>query len=311
MKNLKILISSLCLFTLVFQSCEDQEEVTAPNFTISQETVVAKAGEPVEFAVNEAPDFLMFYSGEFGHEYQHRERTNAEGAVTMSFKNVQKYGLGTSAIGTLTVLTSTNYDGSGTPEAVASATWTDISSRFNISEDYTFTPWTESGIIDIADLETGEPIYFAFRFFASGHKNDGNRQPEWRLDDFEIELAAEGAPAPLTVADMDAPGWNTVDVEGVVPAWNTSKWYYTNGYWRFRGGPATYANEDWLITNPISLTKVAPDKGQALKTYSDKLESFSHVFSEAGTYTLTFVGNNTTIHGSEENIQEITVVVQE
>lgn len=298
--------------TLVFQACEDQEEVNVPNFVVTQVNATAKVGDPVEFRVENAPNFLQFYAGDFGHKYKFKDRTEAEGTVAMSFKNAQKYGLGNNATGTLSVLISTDYDGSGTPEGVASATWTDISNRFDIATAYDFA-WTESGAADISDLATGKPVYFALKFYAEDHKGNGNRQPEWRMDDFKIELATEDAPAPLTVATTDSPGFLPVDVQGVVESWNTSKWYYDTGnsVWRFRGGPAEYANEDWLITNVINLTQVNPDEGTPLKSYSQVLESFTYTYSIPGTYTITLIGANTTIHGNEEMIKEITITVTE
>ena len=307
MKKIIYILSSLFLVIFMFHSCEDLEEVVDPNFEIAFNTT-AKVGEPVEFKIENAPDFLYFYSGNFGHKYVHKDRVNADGSVALSFKNAQKWGIGTNATGTLSLLVSSNYDESGTPEAVSNATWIDISDRVSIATAYSFT-WTETIDIDITNLANGKPIYFAFKFYAEDNIGNGNRQPEWRIDDFKIETTITGAPAPLNVATMDIPGWNTVDVQGVISAWNTAKWYFTNGYWRFRGQPSDYTNEDWLITKAINLTKVNPDKGIPLKTYSEKLESFTYTYDKSGTYTITFIGNNETIHGQKDNIKEYTITV--
>ncbi len=312
MKNLSLIAFSLTLFGMLFQSCEDYEEVSEPDFTVTPTTTNIKVGELITFKVENAPDFLMFYSGEFGHQYKFRDRTEAEGTVTMSFKNAQKYGLGTNATGTLSVWVANDYDGSGTPEAVANATWTDLSNRFNIATAYDFA-WTESDVADITDLANGQPIYFAFKFFAEDHKGNGNRQPEWHIDDFNIRLETEDAPAPLIVATTDNPGFLPVDVQGLVETWNEGKWYYDTGnlYWRFRGGPSEYANEDWLITNTVNLTAVSPDTGTPLKNYSTALDSFTYTYSKPGTYTVTFNGNNTTVHGNKEKVKEMTITVVE
>ncbi|MDL5513944.1 DUF5017 domain-containing protein [Arenibacter sp. M-2] len=306
------IMSALLLFAFVFQGCEDFEEVTVPNFTVTPETTTAKVGEPVEFRVDNAPNFLQFYAGDFGHKYKFRDRTEAEGMVSMSFKNAQKYGLNNNATGTLSVMASADYDGSGTPEGIANATWMDISDRFNIATAYDFA-WTESGEADITDLATGSPIYFALKFYAEDHKGNGHRQPEWRIADFNIVLSTEDAPAPLTVATTDAPGFLPVDVEGVVESWNTGKWYFdsSNDVWRFRGGPSDYVNEDWLVTNSINLTQVNPDKGIPLKSFSEKLDSFKYVYETPGKYTVTLVGTNTTIYGSQKTVKELTITVTE
>lgn len=314
MKNLKILLSSIFALSILFQSCENIEEiVNVPNYAVTQITTTAKAGEPVEFAVENAPNFLMFYSGEFQHQFKYKDRTNAEGTVTMSFLNSQKWGVGDNATGTLSVWYSKDYDGSGDVEAVNNASWSDISDRFNISTLYDFT-LQESGVVDITDLADGNPIYFAFKYFCD---NTVTRPAEWYLDNLKIQMDVADAPAPLTVATESEPGFKPVDVQGVVSGWNANKWYFDSGkgLWRMRGQVKVsgqwIANEDWLITNAINLTKVAPDTGKALKTYSSPIESFTHTYSAAGTYNITLVGNNTTAYGSEETIKEFTITVTE
>lgn len=312
MKKIIYALSSLFAVVLVFLSCEDYEAVDTPDFEISFNTT-AKVGEPVEFKVNNAPNFLYFYAGDFQHEYKHRNRTNADGTVTMSFLNSQKWGLGANATGTLSVWYSKDYDGSGAAESVNAATWTEITDRFNISTLYDFT-LQESGTVDITDLADGNPIYFAFKYFCD---NTAERPAEWYLDGLSIKMDVEGAPAPLTVATESDPGFTPADVQGVVSGWNANKWYWDSGkgLWRMRGqvkvGGQWIVNEDWLITNAINLTAVAPDKGEPLKNYSTKLESFTYTYTQAGTYTITLVGNNTTIHGDQQKIKEYTITVNE
>ena len=313
MKKTVYTLTMLLLVTLGFQSCEDLEVVDAPNFEVAF-NATAKVGEPVEFTVNNAPNFLYFYAGDFEHQYKYRDRTNADGTVTMSFLNSQKWGLGDNKAGLLTVWYSKDYDGSGTPEAVDAATWTEISDRFNISTLYDFA-LQESGAVDVTDLADGNPIYFAFKYFCD---NTATRPAEWWLDELNIQMDVADAPAPLTVATEKTPGFKPVDAQGVVSGWNANKWYWSsdkgsNGLWRMRGqvkvSGSWITNEDWLITNAINLTKVAPDKGEALKTYSEKLDTFEYTYTEAGTYTITFIANNETIHGQQEKIQEYTITV--
>lgn len=310
MKKIKLFLTTLLLIAIVFQSCENFEEVEKPNFKVTVNKT-AKAGEPVVFKIERAPHFLNFFSGDFGSEYKYKDRTNAEGTVTMSFLNSQKWGIGSNKEGTLTVWYSKDYDGSGEAEAVNNATWTEISNRFNISTLYDFT-FQESGIVDITDLADGNPIYFGFRYFSD---NTNDRGAEWYLDDLNIKMDVVGAPAPLTIATESNPGFIPVDVQGIVPNWNGAKWYFDttkgeDGIWRMRGNSHRIVNEDWLITKQLNLTKVNPDKGIPLKTYFEKLDSFEYTYQNPGTYTVTLVGNNTTIYGNEQTIQEFTIVVE-
>ncbi len=309
MRKTILKISALLLISLVFQSCENQEEVKVPNFVVTPVNATAKVGEPVEFRVENAPNFLQFYAGDFGHAYKYRNRTNAEGTVTMSFLNSQKWGLGGNATGTFTVWYSKDYDGSGTVEAVKQATWTEITERFNISTLYDFT-FQESGLVDITDLADGNTIFFGFRYFSD---NVDDRGPEWYFDELNITMDVEGAPEPLTVASKSDPGFKPVDVQGIESSFNAAKWYYDGGkgHWRMRGNSHRIVNEDWLITNAINLTKVNPDEGIPLKTYSEKLDVFTYTYNTPGTYTVTLIGTNATIHGSEEIVNEFTITVEE
>jgi len=308
MKNTIYKLSVLVFGILMFQSCDDLDEVEVPNFDVAFNTT-AKVDEPVQFTVDNAPNFLNFYAGDFGHQYKYKDRTNADGKVTMSFLNSQKWGLGSNATETLTVWYSKDYDGSGTAEAVNNATWIEITDRFDISDRYDFD-FQSSGEVDISDLADGENIYFGFRYFSD---NVEDRGAEWYFDGFEIEMDVENAPAPLTVADMINPGFKSVDVQGIVDGWNAAKWYYDTGknIWRMRGNSDRIVNEDWLITNAINLTKVNPDKGMPLKTYSEQLKTFEYIYEKSGTYTITFVGSNETIYGQEGNVKEYTITVTE
>ncbi|GAA4304585.1 DUF5017 domain-containing protein [Aestuariibaculum suncheonense] len=309
MKNFNKIVACLFVVACLVQSCDNAEEVSSPNFTVTPNSLEVKAGDPVIFTVDNAPDFLRFYSGEFGHQYKYRDRTNAEGTVTMSFENSQKWGLGSNATGTLTVWYSKDYDGSGDPESVKSATWLDITDRFDISTRYDFT-FQSSGIVDVTDLADGNTIYFGFRYFSD---NIIDRGAEWYFNDLSIQMDVEDAPALLTVADETNPGFTPVDIQGVVEAWNAAKWYWDsgNGYWRMRGNSDRIVNEDWLITNAINLTAVAPDTAVNLKAYSTLLNDFEYTYTTPGVYTVTLVGNNTTIYGDKEKVEQFSITVTE
>lgn len=313
MKNVKFILSSLLVIAALFQSCEDTETVDVPNFVVTPLTVNAKTGEAVEFSVENSSNFLKFYSGEFGHEYKNRNRTEAEGAVYMSFNNAQKYGKNDNATGTLSVLASVNYDGSGTKEAIKAATWTDISDRFNISEAYTFD-WTYSGDAVITDLENGGTIYFAIRMYAEEHKDSGHQQAEWRINDLSIKKDLDDSGnflEILSVTTENNSGFTGTSVDDEVFDWNGHQWYWDSGNEVFRWRPENprHRNDDYLITDGVNLSAVSPDQGVILKNYATPLDSFIHTYSEAGTYTVSMYGNNTTIYGNAEKLQEFEIVV--
>lgn len=309
MKKIKYLYTALLLFAIVFQSCEDTEEVQKPSFDIAF-NMKAKVGEPVEFSVKNAPQFLGFFSGEFGKEYKNKDRTKADGKFTVSFETSRNFQDGDSRTDNAwQFLYSTDYTGSGTPEDVNAATWTNISERFTFATARSYNK-TFSGIVDITDLSTDKPIYLALRVYAEGRKDDGNRQGIFDFFAFDVKLALDQTNT-LEIATIDSPGFVAVNVEGTNTNSSYDNWVARDKSYRMHGGLAQYTNDDWLITKPLNLSgSVSPDRAEPLKTYSEKLESFTHTYTKAGTYKVTFVGNNTTIYGSEETVKEFTIVVE-
>jgi hypothetical protein len=300
------------LFIIVFTACENNEEVETPNFKVSINQV-AKVGEEVTFTIENAPDFLVFYSGEFGKEYEHRNRTNLDGTVNMSFEAAQNWQNGTSLSNPgLSIQYSKDYDGSGTPDAVATANWTDISDRFTLPTARSYN-WTASGDGDVTDIASElKPVYIAYKILSTGKTSEGNRQGEYRLYNININLSVDNLPAPLPVADMFSINWQMVNMQGENTDVNKDQWVYWTGnpdFFRMNGTSADYTNEDWLITEPLNLTAVSPDKPENVKSYSENINDYTFTYSSAGTYKATFVGNNTTIYGSQQQILELTIEV--
>jgi hypothetical protein len=313
MKKSFFIVTIMLLGTLVFQSCDDQEEVLAPSFEVAF-NATAKVGEPVEFAVNNAPDFLSFFSGEFSSEFKNSERATAEGDFFLSFVTTRHYFDGASrSDNAWSFLVSTDYSGSGTIEDVQAATWTDLTDEFVFATARTWSPKTESGAVNITQFAGDLPTYFAVRIYAEGKKSEGNRQGNFHLDDFNITLAVANEDYSIEVANLQTPGFKPVNVEGTHPTIAAKdNWINKGSLFEMNGDQAEYTNDDWLITNPVNLSgSVAPDRGTPLKTYLDKLENFEHTYSEPGTYSIAFVGTNQTIYGKKQEIKEYTITVTE
>lgn len=89
---------TILLSALAFASCnkemtkglEDVEvNVTlGENVTMEGQVVTVRKGQPVQFNISGAPDFVTFYSGELGHQYIYRNRveTDVKDIVTSKFK---------------------------------------------------------------------------------------------------------------------------------------------------------------------------------------------------------------------------------
>lgn len=310
MKKIISMVTMLLLVTFVFQSCDDLEEVKDPNFEVAFSKTV-KVGEPVEFTISNAPNFLNFFSGEYSHEFKNSNRLKAKGKFSLTFNTARHYMDGASkSDNAWSLLVSTDYTGSGTIEDVKAAKWKDISDRVVFATARTWSQ-TNSGIIDISDIASDLPTYFAIRVYAEGKKAEGNRQGTFRVHSFDISLAVANESYPLAVTNFSTPGFKPVNVEGTHPSNSTKDYWRDRGnHYELAGDQAEYTNNDWLVTNPVNLSgAVSPDRGMPLKTYSEKLESFQYTYTEPGTYTVAFVGNNETIYGQKNTMKEYTITV--
>lgn len=91
---------------------------------------------------------------------------------------------------TLQLKVSTNYSGSGSPNA---ATWTNIDGKFPIIQSDT---WTKSDNIDLSNYKSGT-VYIAFVYTSpNATPSSGAR---WTLDDFSIRNSSTPAPVELSL----------------------------------------------------------------------------------------------------------------
>lgn len=310
MKKSIYVIIAMVFTALTFQSCENLEAVSPPDFTVDFNPTV-KVGEPVVFNIKDAPNFLSFYSGEFTHEYKNSNRLKAKGEFSLSFETARHYMDGASASDNAwSLLASTDYNGSGKAADVQAAKWTDISSRVTFATNRTYD-LTNSGTAKISEFAGDKPVYFAIKIKADGKKKDGDRQGNFRVHSFDVSLAVENENYSLPIASLNSPGFKPVNVQGTHPTNSTKDvWVNKTSYYELSADQAEYTNEDWLITNPVNLGgAVAPDRGVPLKTYSADLKKYEYVYSESGTYKVAFVGNNQTIDGKKETVKEYTVTV--
>lgn len=122
----------------------------------------------------------------------------------------------------LDVLVSTDYSGSGDPNA---ATWTDVSSRAVFAQDSdkpsggSFSPFIASGDVDLSDAAfQGTAVYVAFRYESSG--TGGGSSEQWQVDDILIEGTAAQptlsfTSSGATVGEADGSTSITVEIQGV------------------------------------------------------------------------------------------------
>lgn len=290
MKQIYRLLPALLI---VFAAC-NKKEVAELDFNVTVDKTSYKAGDTVRFQISGNPELLTFYSGESGLQYENKERTAADGTPELSFTSFRQYG---TQLNTLQLLVSSNFTGTYTAEGIAAATWIDITSKANLSTTADNTP---SGTIDLSAFKSDKPIFIAFRF----HGITGETQRTWTIKNFVINnlLPDKNKVAVTGLADA---GWVNVNLNN-----SPRSWTFTSTQLQFQGGNASVGNNlGYAITKPLFLTKVAPDRGVAIKNMATRMTTYQYVYKGKGDFKPTFVASNTNVYESKTTVKQLNVKV--
>ena len=293
MRNLNILIATVVLFVLA--SCNKTLKVDSVSLSVNTASTSYNAGDSVNFMFTGQPDMITFYSGETGHNYLYRNRTTSVGNVQLQFASYAQYGTQDS---TLHLLVSTNFNGSYDSADIYQATWTDVTNQATLSTGSNNTP---SGIIDLsADTVANKPIYFAFKYVG----DTGSTQKTWIITNFQINLLLADS-STTSISNISNAGWKAVNIKNSAAVWKiTSTQVSIAG-----GNDMTNANEDWLITSPLTTNNVLPDQGIAIKNITQKLFQFSYIYKKPGSYNAYFVGTNATADGVKSLVKTVGLTI--
>lgn len=287
--------------TIVLWGC-NKKEVSALDFDVTTSKTTYKVGDSVVFNFSGNPDFITFYSGESGHQYQYANRDFAIGTPQLQFTSYRQYGIHDS---TLHLLVSKDFKSSYTTGGVDSASWTDITSKAILS---TGTDQTASGKIDLSAFSGADnaPVYLAFKYLDSSNGTSSLRT--WTIQNLAVNTILQDSSS-IAVATLATAGWKTVTVSTPAAAWiitttGTSPSLKING--GAAGGPLNY---NWVISGGLFLNKVMPDAGVVLKNISARLSSYTYQFSKPGIYNVTFAVSNENIYGKKATTRSIPITV--
>jgi hypothetical protein len=304
---MKLKPNYLLLFIAITGLFACKKDAEAPKFDATIQTASPKAGSPVKFSINGNPDYIAFYSGEAGKEYQHRNRTMSKGSSQyLQFTSVATGG----QTGNVKLMASKNFNGNYDAAGIAAATWTDISSRAVLSTGAS----ASSGQVSLTDFNTDDkPVYIAFYYQSPVNAQKPRTWSITALTINNVLISKEGTTTTSVVAGNFGVAGNFANAgfRGVSLQNNTYNWVSSATALNMTGGPiAEPLNEDWAISAPIQLNSVMPDLALGIKAPdSPILNEYSYTFANAGTYTVTFVGKNSTIDGTREIIKHLTVTV--
>lgn len=300
-------------------------------------TIEIQKGKTITFAFSGNPDFIAFYSGELGFDYSRRFETELSPESIdseLQLYSFAQYGTPEVIKNSMRIFISTDFPGITRKNEV---------DKENIAKYPTWREITDEAKLASASGQTSERAslslneYFGkeitFAFWYCPH-NATAVQPKWRILDFSIvntdkktgdmsrflagsmgfvpfDEKKEGTDAYkyITESKPDVPGtWNLADINKYDMA--QGRIVSELNMHSTSAGQAVM-NSDWLISKPIKVNSRTPDKGVAVKTITDRVDDFTHVYSKAGDYTATFVLTNGNVEHESRKLKEYTIKVVE
>ncbi len=303
----KLLNLNLLLFigALFMVSCKEEIEVSVPDFDVETENNTYKINEEITFNFKGNPDFISFYSGEVGHDFNFKEgRLVEKGKIELSFNNNVESG---TQANQFSVWASTNFNGNySNISNVDAATWTEITNRFTLGTTSTFV---NSGVADISDItEDGKPLYIAFKYTIRPRGTYGAWRV-WRVQNYN--LISQTSIGPITLADMLTSGFVIIEKDpsaaiktrssvttatiSLYPAVTTAE--NTNVF-----------NEVWAVSAPVQtgVMDYGPDRPIPIKgSVTGYTREYKYTFTSPGTYKVYFVASNNNIYDAKEVVREM------
>jgi hypothetical protein len=289
------LIILLSVFSLI--SCNHDLDVSTPNFEISVQNTNINVGDTVVFNFQGDADYVTFYSGEFGHQYQYRDRISLTGGS--SILQFTSYLQNKNQRDSLRLLVSTDFKGT-IDSTLVNYHWIDITDKANLS---TGTDNTPSGQIDLSAFISENPAYIAFKYI--GKYNDLQPQETWTIKNISINYKIDSLNVFPILSSIGDAGFISFDLKNPL-----KKWTQSSTQIQMAGGAAKTAdNIDWIISKQMILNQVNPDIGIAIKGISAPINQYNYVFSKSGTYDVVFVCKNATVKENKSIAKHLQITV--
>ncbi len=301
MKPYKYLtLISLALF---FYSC-DSEIVVAPTAKFTPDSLECKVGSEIVFKYEGDCDYVTFWSGEDGMVYANRNRTNITvDSAYLEFKAITVWG-DAKQPKPLSVYMSDSFQGMYNISGVLNETvkWDTITPSnipyyaSNTNEPYNTLAY--SGKIDISKY-ISKSCYVAFKYNSDSITTGTARLV--RIKDMNVMAYANHNLN--KVMDIYNAGFTALNVSG------PSTWSIATTQLEIRGA-SQKREEDWLISKQVTLGRVDSDRGLSVKTLTENMSNFSHIYLKAGTYNTTIEIVNSRFGKSISTFQNFTIIVK-
>jgi hypothetical protein len=302
---MKIILFAALGISILSTACK-KLDVEAPDLQVTLQTNTLKVGDTAKFDLSGYADYINFYSGEPGKNYDRKDSfTMAGGNPEFQFSSaVSAPGTGITTGNNLSVLVSTDFNGKYDAASVSSATWTNVTSRTALA---TTTTTVASPIANLNDLKVeGKPMYVAFRYQSA---TPTLKQRQWTISSFQFRTKFPNGTTYTHASDNTTAAFGSVNVVGDSATWVAGTTLTHVGL------NANYpADDDWAITKAFDLSKANSDASGVTVIKNFALtgavpSQFTWKYAIAGTYKAVFVFRNATKETNKEVIKDFTITV--
>lgn len=305
---MKIRLIGVILCLAILTSCQKEEVEDISTFSVQPASLTIKAGEEAKFILTGDPSQISFYSGEVGNAYNFKDMPRIDKVKELMFQ-FDSHNTPTEAV-QVQLMFSTDFNGVYRYEDVSAATWHDLSSRFRWAAPAPWqTNWQPSGAVNLADvLEDGRPFFIAYRYVAPPIPEGSIPGRSWRTRSHTLRATTEYDHT-VDLASYKTMGWKLVKKDTLLTSSSTVAATIlllsaTSGH--------RLEYEEWGISKLFEADEIdmGIDRSVPIKGYADMpLNEFTHLYTEAGTYTATFVASNKTAYNDKEIVKQVNITV--
>lgn len=331
-KYLPILLAAAAL-----TACDHDEIYEPIDFQVTlAPTNTYLVGEPVQFLFSGNADYIVFYSGETGHEYRYRNRYQVDPEDIESCELSMQLSARMGSLPSMTAYATNTFAGlNGADEEADMAAINAL-----LTEEKDLQGWTKLEVEDTAAIgQWNDPVKtdvteladnFCVALHWDGQTIETSQRGYWvglnvtvkfrGYDSLTVSSKKLGL-IPFSMADgMDSERYTTSDktsIPGTLyftsnnPGLNSQEFVLTGSakYDASNEKTLPYAIDTWIVSTPMALNLIDPDEGVSIKTLSESLASYSYTFEQAGTYTVSFVATSGNYIDQSRDVKEFTVTV--
>jgi len=304
----------MVLVALLTFGCK-KDKIETPDLEITLEKTTFKSGDPVVFNLKGNPDFVTFYSGEYGNDYNYiGGRTLDIKSFSLAFQNRFRNG---NQPNQFSVHISNDFNGKFDIESVRNGNFKDITNLFTLGNVNTI--WISAGEVDLTPLVTDKtkPLYIGFRYITkpqTAASGPNGTQQNWDVRDLTLKTLTDVGQT--TALDQLSAAWTLVESGAILEA-GRNVINVNTGLVTLRGNISAAGKlvetEAWAISKAVDLNTVilGPDKSIPVKSISETIVPvFSHIYPEPGVYKAIFEVTNNRIDGKKTVIKEIEITIE-